>query len=132
VEVQFSNYPFVLNNLLRSELFFQTETHFTDVPPKLLIIITKAGNLPASNSTLYYEQARDQFITLANGGVFDIPIRLVKLSIPLNEISNAKQRIYTATRYSREVAQEEDINVTFTPGRTNRSRPKISIYEGEE
>jgi hypothetical protein len=39
IEAQFSNYPFLLNNLLRSELFFKAATQLADVPPKLLITV---------------------------------------------------------------------------------------------
>ncbi|MBC6421058.1 MAG: hypothetical protein GDA43_25880 [Hormoscilla sp. SP5CHS1] len=57
VENQFSNYPFLLNNTIRSEFFFKAETRFSGSATKLVIIITKAHMFPASNSTLYYEQA---------------------------------------------------------------------------
>ncbi len=57
VESQFSNYPFLLNNTLRSELFFKAGTIFAGHPTQLVILITKALMYPASNSTLYYEQA---------------------------------------------------------------------------
>ncbi len=52
VEVQFSNYPFLLNNTLRSELFFRAQTVFHGAPTGLVIIVTKAGMFPSSNSTL--------------------------------------------------------------------------------
>ncbi|MEH2284834.1 MAG: hypothetical protein V7K90_26540 [Nostoc sp.] len=55
-----SNYPFLLNNTLRSELFFKAKTEFVGYPTNLVIIVTKALMFPASNSTLYYEQAVNQ------------------------------------------------------------------------
>ena len=46
-EAQFSNYPFLLNNLLRSELFFKSRIPLTGEPAKLAVIITKADVSPA-------------------------------------------------------------------------------------
>jgi hypothetical protein len=41
VEAQFSNYPFLLNNIQRSELFLKSSTVFDKVPTEVLVIITK-------------------------------------------------------------------------------------------
>lgn len=61
VEVQFSNYPFLLNNTVRSELFFRAQTVFHARPTQLVVIVTKAGMFPSSQSTLYYELNRPGF-----------------------------------------------------------------------
>ena len=48
LEVQFSNYPFLLNNILRSELFFQGNIQFTSKKINTVIIVTKGHMFPAS------------------------------------------------------------------------------------
>src|SRR5579864_819779 len=60
VEAQFSNYPFLLNNVVRSDLFFKSHMCFADKPVRLLVVIVKAKMFPASQSTLHYEQAKSQ------------------------------------------------------------------------
>ena len=104
VEVQFSNYPFLTNNLLRSELFFKSNYLPFEEKVEGLIIVTKAGDYPSSNSTLYYEQAKKLIDSLCAENVFSIPIRLVCLDIEYN-----KQDIfwtkYCAKRYSRDVSE---------------------------
>ena len=54
VEAQFSNYPFLLNNTIRSELFFKANLNLTGVPTLATVILTKGHMFPASKSTLYY------------------------------------------------------------------------------
>lgn len=103
VEVQFSNYPFLLNNLLRSELFYKAVAHMPKEPVGLLLIITKSGMFPASNSTLYYERAVEQISALAEYSVFDIPIRLLGLFEPKDEIIEAVWTEYEDPRYSRTI-----------------------------
>jgi hypothetical protein len=103
VEAQFSNYPFLLNNTIRSELFFKSQIPLTGSPTKLAVIITKAHLFPASNSTLYYEQAVHQLTSLAKYQVFSVPIRLVGLFVERTGIIPAVWTGYTATRYSRTV-----------------------------
>lgn len=81
-EWQFSNYPFLWNNIIRSEAIFQSGAALPGLAPiEALIIVTKSGIFPASNSTLYFEQALAQIDTVTTLGVFEIPIRLVGLSI---------------------------------------------------
>jgi hypothetical protein len=57
LEVQFSNYPFFLNNLIRSEILCRNHCILRTSPVKSLIVVTKVGAFDSSNSTLYYEQA---------------------------------------------------------------------------
>ncbi|HEY7155414.1 MAG TPA: hypothetical protein VH575_15740 [Gemmataceae bacterium] len=106
-EVQFSNYPFLLNNTIRSELFFKSKIALTEKATKIAVIITKAHMFPASNSTLYYEQAVHQLTSLAKYKVFDVPIRLVGLFAERTGIIPAVWTGYTATRYSRTVELRE-------------------------
>jgi hypothetical protein len=106
-EAQFSNYPFLLNNTIRSELFYKSKLPLTGSPTSLAVIITKAHMFPASNSTLYYEQALHQLATLATNKVFDVPIRLVGLFVERTGIIPAIWTGYSATRYSRTVEIRE-------------------------
>ncbi|MBS1098642.1 hypothetical protein JK191_14065 [Gluconobacter sphaericus] len=88
-EWQFSNYPFLWNNIIRTEAVIYSNTNLNNsVIPKALIIVTKSGMIPSSNSTLYYEQALAQISSVTNLNVFKLPIRLIGLVIPttLNEI----------------------------------------------
>jgi hypothetical protein len=83
VEWQFSNYPFLSNNVIRTEVAFRQSIKFAGIGTvKALIVITKCGVFPASNSSLYYEQAKAQLEVAVKLGLFDLPIRLVGLSIP--------------------------------------------------
>jgi len=107
-EAQFSNYPFLLNNTIRSELFYKSKIALAGASIKLAIIITKAHMFPASNSTLYYEQAVHQLASLAKYKVFDVPIRLVGLFVDRTGIIPAVWTGYTATRYSRTVEVRTD------------------------
>ncbi len=106
VEAQFSNYPFLLNNVIRSELFFRSGTVFDQQPSRLIFLVTKGGMFPASNSTLYYEQGISQLSALAQHRVFSVPIRLIGLFSRLGEIE-ANWSVYAASRYSRTMQTRE-------------------------
>lgn len=80
VEVQFSNYPFLLNNVLRAEILYKSKIPIlNNTSADLLVIVTKLNCLPASNSTLYYEQAVNQLNSMVFNGMLNIPTRLVGL-----------------------------------------------------
>jgi hypothetical protein len=82
-EWQFSNYPFLWNNVIRSEAVFKQQIALQGLNPiAALVIITKSGSLPASNSTLYFEQANAQLQAAAAFNAIEIPIRLVGLRLP--------------------------------------------------
>ena len=114
VEVQFSNYPFLLNNLLRSELFFKARTLLAGHATGVIVIITKAHMFRASNSTLYYEQAFNQLDSLIKNHVFDIPIRLVGLFEQTGVAIPIKMTTYKEARYSRTVISRLDKQCTIT------------------
>ncbi|WP_088243598.1 BglII/BstYI family type II restriction endonuclease [Calothrix rhizosoleniae] len=116
VEVQFSNYPFLLNNILRSELFFKSKTKFGANPTKALIIITKAGGFPSSNSTLYYEQAVKQLNSLHSYGIFSVPTRLVGLFPEIDAVNDVTWTEYENARYSRTPVKEETKKYKITNG----------------
>ncbi|MEP0875545.1 hypothetical protein NDA00_06790 [Funiculus sociatus GB2-M2] len=105
VEVQFSHYAFLPNNTLRSELFFKAGTHFVGQPTKAVVIVTKSQMFPASNSSLYYEQAVNQLTALAQNKVFDVPIRLVGLFEAKNENIPVKWTVYEKPTSRKIVAQ---------------------------
>lgn len=131
VEVQFSNYPFLLNNTVRSELFFRSETVFDVQPTRLVIIVTKAGMFPSSNSTLYYEQAVKQLDALAHHKVFTVPIRLVGLFEKTGKVQ-ATWTKYSAARYSRTVDGERTARTfVISNGRSGRCRvdPQIDVTD---
>lgn len=109
LEVQFSNYPFLSNNLLRSELFYRDRITFHNESVKLLIIIAKAHMFPASNSTLYYEQAIKLLGALTDHDMLKMPVRVVGLFVDKQERTPAKWIEYSANRYSRKVKKEHDI-----------------------
>jgi len=107
-EWQFSNYPFLWNNVIRTEAVFQSEIVLPamDGPIDALIVVTKSGAMPASNSTLYFEQAEAQLNTVTTLGVFRLPIRLVGLTVDAsraeleldwNQYSGRYSRVPTAT-----------------------------------
>lgn len=82
-EWQFSNYPFLWNNVIRSEAMFKSQIVIEHLEPiKGLIVVTKSGAFPSSASSLYFEQARAQLTGVTRFKTFAIPIRLVGLAIP--------------------------------------------------
>ncbi|MBF0675114.1 hypothetical protein [Pseudomonas sp.] len=130
VEVQFSNYPFLLNNTQRSDLFYRAQTVFHGAPTGLVIIVTKAGMFPSSNSTLYYEQALNQLTALAQHAAFTVPIRLVGLFEPVGGVQ-ATWTDYSAARYSRTVGTRGLRPFIITNGRAGRCKidPEIMLED---
>lgn len=129
VEVQFSNYPFLLNNTIRSELFHKSNMDIDEEGMRVAIIITKGHMFPASNSTLYYEQARNQLNSLAEYNVFDAPIRLVGLVDDFNKDMDIVKTLYASERYSRSVTERATLRgqVSDNPRRP-KSRGRIVTY----
>lgn len=114
VESQFSNYPFLLNNLLRTQLFFRDRPKINGWEVDALVIITKAGMFPASNSTLYYEQALEQTRILKS--VIDLPVRVVGLKETAGVPITALHSTYGG-RYSRAPSAQQTLSVRLTPRR---------------
>ena len=83
-EWQFSNYPFLWNNITRTEVVLRAQATLRGMagPVEALVVVVKAGSWPASNSTLYFEQAHAQLDNVTSLGIFQTPIRLVSLDIP--------------------------------------------------
>ena len=129
VEVQFSNYPFLLNNTVRSELFFKDRIPLSGQPTEVVIIITKAHMFPASNSTLYYEQAQKQLKALAESRLYNVPIRLVGLFERKSAIASVKFTEYESVRHSRKVVSRIDRNYLISPGRYAKSRCRLELSD---
>ena len=127
VEAQFSNYPFLLNNILRSERFFQSKTVLCGHEVGAIVLITKGHMFPASNSTLYYEQAASQLTSLAKIKVFTMPVRLVGLSERTGVPLRIKITDYMNPR-SRQVVAQLDYDCTITPS-GGRGRCTLEVTE---
>lgn len=125
VEVQYSNYPFLLNNVIRSEMFSKVGVQIGGSVPKVLVVITKAHMFDASNSTLYFEQSRGQLAILAHEGLFSFPVRLVGLASGLGD-STCTFTAYSKARHSRTVANRATMNCRIESGKSAASRAKIS------
>ena len=111
IEVQFSNYPFLLNNIFRSELFNKSNTVFDKKPTNSLVIITKSGKFASSNSTLYYEQAKKQLDSFSKYKSFDVPIRLVGLFANNDADNEVVWTEYESARYSRTIENQSTKNM---------------------
>ncbi|MCC5951909.1 MAG: restriction endonuclease [Acidimicrobiia bacterium] len=108
-EWQFSNYPFLWNNVIRSEAIFKSETRLPGLAPiEALIVVTKSGLFPASNSTLYFEQACAQVAAVVQYETFAIPIRVVGLSIDRQATAVDVTWTTYAGRTSRTVASADN------------------------
>jgi hypothetical protein len=108
LEVQFSNYPFLLNNVVRTYLFNKQRVRIGSGTPEALIIITKCKIFPASNSTLYYEQGEQQLSVLASPNVFNLPVRLVGLSEEIESRVPCIFTTYASRRYSRDATDQQE------------------------
>ncbi|WP_375472780.1 hypothetical protein [uncultured Nostoc sp.] len=82
---------------------------------------------PASNSTLYYEQAVNQLTALAKNQVFDVPIRLVGLFEQQNTIVPIIWTEYLSKRYSRTVNTRISRQCQINAGRSARSRCLLNL-----
>ena len=119
LEVQFSNYPFLLNNTQRSDLFFRAKTVFHEAPTGLVIIVTKSGMFPSSNSTLYYELAVNQLTALSQHAAFSVPIRLVGLFESVGRVQ-ATWTEYSTARYSRTVSTRSQRSFDIANGQASK------------
>ena len=127
-EAQFSNYPFLLNNVIRSELFVKAQVQLSGGKVDLAVIITKAHMFPASNSTLYYEQAQKQLESLALHNIFTAPIRLVGLFSDRGEDVRAVFTEY-GHRYSRDELSGGERTCRIIAPRTARGRCALRLVD---
>jgi hypothetical protein len=127
-EVQFSNYPFLMNNVMRTEVLFRSGTVLRDErPPELLIVITKARMFPASQSTLYYEQAVNQVGAVVQAGALTVATRVVGLFEAVPSTVNAYWTAYHAARYSRTVVARTLRVCDIGAGRTASARAVVTV-----
>jgi hypothetical protein len=131
IEVQFSNYPFLSNNVLRSEMFYKAGISMGGGSVRLLMIVTKARMFPASQSTLYYEQAVNQLQVLASNDVFDMPVRVVGLFEERDAIVDGVWTGYSG-RTSRTEVNRESKRLRISPGRLTGSRSVLSFAENSD
>jgi hypothetical protein len=130
VEWQFSNYPFLSNNVARTEVAFRQGIPLAGIEKvEALLVVTKSGVFPSSNSTLYYEQAKAQLDSATTLGVFEVPIRLVGLGIPSEADRFAASWTTYADRTSRTVVETLscEIAVTWTE-RTSKFGAPMAVF----
>ncbi|WP_433546542.1 hypothetical protein ACQPZG_16665 [Streptomyces sp. CA-294286] len=109
-EWQFSNYPFLWNNIIRSQVVARNSWKLAGMssPPQALLIVTKSGCLPASQSTLYFEQGRAQMESVLSALDLNLAIRLIGLNIdPRATTVSASWNNYTG-RTSRSIVTGEE------------------------
>lgn len=126
VEVQFSNYPFFLNNVVRSGLLAKSKTVLDEQVVRAVVIITKAHMFPSSNSTLYCEQAVQQLTEFTKHGMFEMPIRVVGLCEEVNTRIQAVWNNYPG-RYSRTPSSSENIECKLTFNTRKKTTCSIAI-----
>jgi hypothetical protein len=126
LEAQFSNYPFLLNNLIRAELLHKGRVPIAGSAVEGLIIVTKCVMFPASQSTLYYEQAVSQVEALSKNHVFDLPIRLVGLSEEVGTTVPAVWSEYDG-RTSRTIVRTTNYKCDITAGARSPGRCRLTL-----
>lgn len=126
VEAQFSNYPFFLNNVVRSALLAKSGALLDGSRVQTVVIITKARLFPSSNSTLYYEQAVSQLEAFARYGVFDVPIRVLGLFEDPGSRVPAVWRD-SPGRYSRDLTNQKNVVCELSDQTRANSICKLSI-----
>ncbi len=128
-EWQFSNYPFLWNNCIRSEAVYKAGVELPELGVvKGLVVVTKGGLFPASNSSLYFEQARAQFAAATNFNAFTIPIRLVGLTIEPQV--DRYQAIWTeyADRTSRTALRTAQVTISVTWTEKRRYGHRAALF----
>ena len=125
-EAQFSTYPYLMNNLVRTDLFHRLDVRIVGERIGLLVVIMKSRVFPASQGTLYYEQGLRQIHALADSNIFKIPTRLVGF---FEEAPTAIDAIWTqyTGRTSRTIVSQDTRRCQIDPGRTPRSRARITV-----
>lgn len=130
-EFQFSNYPFLWNNVIRTQGVYVSDIPLAGMQGvEALIVVTKCGLFPASNSTLYYEQARAQLQAAMSFNSFTLPIRLVGLSVPrpTSEVE-AMWNGYANSRYDRTPTSQElrRFDIAWSPRPAKHGNYKASF-----
>lgn len=120
-EWQFSNYPFLWNNVIRSEAVYRGSVSLSGLGAIAgMLVVTKCGLFPSSNSTLYFEQARAQLEAVMQFGTFSIPLRLIGLTLNNNaRIVRAVWSTYGG-RYHRGVGERKEREFKVGWGRVSK------------
>jgi hypothetical protein len=129
-EWQFSNYPFLANNVIRTEAAFQRNIPlFGEDGVEALLIVTKSCVFPSSQSTLYYEQAKAQLEVAVALEMLSLPIRLIGLGIDPGEPKfNAVWTTYRGrTSRTPVMALPCEISVTWTGKSSRYGTPKATF-----
>lgn len=127
LEAQFSNYPFLLNNIVRTQVLYNNKVGLAGTSVGLLVIVTKAHMFPSSNSTLYYEQAVGQLTLIMS--LFSIPVRLVGLHEDPSDV-DAHWTTYGSPRYSRTVISESSVKCRITASIKAKSSCRLELLSG--
>ncbi|WP_017305696.1 BglII/BstYI family type II restriction endonuclease [Spirulina subsalsa] len=109
LEIQFSHYAFLLNNIIRSEVFFKSRSALNSHSVALMVLVTKFDILPSANSSLHYTQAVEQLLVIETANIFSLPTRIVGLNV---DIENEIQAIFTQYQspQSRRIESQTPIN----------------------
>lgn len=119
VEAQFSNYPFAINNVVRTMILIAEQVILERSPVSALVLITKGKMFPAAQSVLYYEQAVLQMTSLVKYKILGIPTRVVGLVERIGTVSG-RWTDYPSKRYSRTIESQRDVKITITPSASGR------------
>ncbi|MDT9689852.1 hypothetical protein Q5762_16195 [Streptomyces sp. P9(2023)] len=129
-EWQFSNYPFLWNNIVRSQVVARNGWLLAGMmdSPKALLVVTKSGCLPASQSTLYFEQGKAQLEKARATLDLDLAIRLVGLTIEPNATTVSASWNNYAGRTSRSVVAGEyrEFDVAWKPAKAGRRSANLT------
>jgi hypothetical protein len=128
-EWQFSNYPFLWNNVIRSEAVYKSRTVLKGLRPvEALIVVTKSGLFPSSNSTLYFGQTKAQLQAVTKFATFSIPIRLVGLTIPDETTDVEVVWSEYSGRYAREVLEQTTKRMAVRWGAAGKFGTRSGIF----
>ncbi|MCW6037040.1 hypothetical protein K4A83_12290 [Spirulina subsalsa FACHB-351] len=74
VEQTLCSMPFLLNNIIRSEVLFKSKLALNSHSVALIVLVTKFDILPSANSSLHYTQAVEQLLVIETSNIFSLPI----------------------------------------------------------
>ncbi len=130
LEAQFSNYPFFLNNVVRTNVLYNAGVELVGLGRiRAAIIVTKAKLFEASNSTLYYEQAAKQLQFMVRGNSVQVPLRVIGLTVERGVAQPARLVEYHAKRYSRTLINSRDVMCCVGSRDLVRERERITVAQ---
>lgn len=127
LEAQFSNYPFLLNNVIRSALLIKARADLQGKQARAITIIAKSHMIPSSNSVLYYEQGVRQLSAFfGRFSMLEVPVRLVGLFERTDAPVNAVWNSYPG-RYSRAAQSSQPTKCTLTSAGRQDSICRVKV-----